>query len=65
MKKSPVIYEWIGQNEFVPGLPARNIPEQEAKSLGMLDLIEQSGKYIIKREAKSDRTGKKERNDVS
>jgi len=40
-----VIWKWLGKDEFVPGVPARDLSEEEVESRGVKALVEQSVLY--------------------
>jgi hypothetical protein len=38
-------WKWLGKNEFVPGVPARDLTDEEVDRRGIRDLVELSPLY--------------------
>ena len=47
-------FKWVGKNEFIPGVPPRDITEDEARERGVLDLVLKSKLFEEEKEDKSD-----------
>ena len=45
MKKSKIVYKWLGDREFVPGVPARNLVQEDLERPGVEELAEASKLY--------------------
>lgn len=54
-------WKWVGDKEFVPGVPARDLVVGEAESRGILEIVEASPLY----ERVEKKTAKKEIEDGS
>lgn len=35
-------WKWLGENEFIPGVPARDLTDEEIDKRGIRELVEQS-----------------------
>ena len=40
------IWRWLGGGGFIPGLPARDMTEQEVEERGVLGIVQQSPLYV-------------------
>ena len=40
-----VAWKWLGKNEFIPGVPARDLLVGEAERRGVEDIVEKSSLY--------------------
>lgn len=56
-----VEWKWLGNKEFIPGCPARDLVQGEAEARGILEIVEQSKLY----ERVEVKTAKKEKKDGS
>ena len=54
-----VEWKWLGGNEFIPGVPARNLSIGEAEKRGIEGIVELSPLYELVKE----KTAKKEMKD--
>ena len=41
-----VVWKWFGDNEFVPGVHARDLLEGEADARGVEDIVKESKLYV-------------------
>lgn len=55
MKKKRITWKWIGKDEFIPGVPARDMDDEEVDRRGIRKLVELSPKF--KKSAQSVKTG--------
>jgi hypothetical protein len=51
------VFKYTGNGDFIPGVPARDITEGEAKSRGVLNLVELSPMYVLAQEDLEKETG--------
>ena len=45
MRKSKIVYKWLGDKEFVPGVPARDLKQEDLEKPNVKELAEASKLY--------------------